>query len=184
MYFNVEEKVSEGGGNLSLPLKTRSIQSVYAEVGVGGNYLWHSTDVLPDSAARYQISPLYLRKSIWLTQFCIIDIWMVPFSDIPVWQLTYFCFDIQFRDQKCNIWEQDSSPTRQFTDTVFEDSSPTDLKTVHRHFWRHFIDTFLSRFWHMAKKWLLWRNMDELWFEVICWYNLLRKRYFVRLIKD
>ena len=30
--------------------------------------------------------------------------------------------------------EQDSSPTRQFTDTFFEDSSPTDLKTVHRHF--------------------------------------------------
>ena len=29
---------------------------------------------------------------------------------------------------------QDSSPTRQFTDTVFEDSSLTDLKTVHRHF--------------------------------------------------
>ena len=32
------------------------------------------------------------------------------------------------------VWEQDSSPTRQFTDTDFEDSSPTDLKTVHRHF--------------------------------------------------
>ena len=30
--------------------------------------------------------------------------------------------------------EQDSSPTRQFTDTVFEDSSPTEMKTVHRHF--------------------------------------------------
>ena len=30
--------------------------------------------------------------------------------------------------------EQDSSPTRQFTVTVIEDSSPTDLKTVHRHF--------------------------------------------------
>ena len=30
--------------------------------------------------------------------------------------------------------EQDSSPTRQFTDTVFKDSSPTELKIVHRHF--------------------------------------------------
>ena len=40
MYFNVEEKVSGGGGNLSLPLKTRSFQSVYAEVCVGGNYLY------------------------------------------------------------------------------------------------------------------------------------------------
>ena len=30
--------------------------------------------------------------------------------------------------------EQDSSPTRQFTDTDFGDSSPTKLKTVHRHF--------------------------------------------------
>ena len=38
--------------------------------------------------------------------------------------------------------EQDSSPTRQFADTVFEDSSPTLLKTVHRH--------FLSRYLHMA----------------------------------
>ena len=27
---------------------------------------------------------------------------------------------------------RDSSPTGQFTDTHFEDSSPTDLKTVHR----------------------------------------------------
>ena len=27
---------------------------------------------------------------------------------------------------------RDSSPTRQFIDTHFEDSSPTDLKTVHR----------------------------------------------------
>ena len=30
--------------------------------------------------------------------------------------------------------KQDSIPTRQFTDTVFEDSSPTLLKTVHLHF--------------------------------------------------
>ena len=30
--------------------------------------------------------------------------------------------------------EQDTSPTRQFTDTVFEDSSSTELKTVHRRF--------------------------------------------------
>ena len=29
-------------------------------------------------------------------------------------------------------WNRDSSPTGQFTDTHFEDSSPTDLKTVHR----------------------------------------------------
>ena len=50
------------------------------------------------------------------------------------------------------LGEQDSSPTRQFTDTIFEDSSPTDLKTVHRHFWRQFIDTFLSCKWHMARK--------------------------------
>ena len=27
---------------------------------------------------------------------------------------------------------RDSSPTRQFTDTHFEDSSPTELKTVHQ----------------------------------------------------
>ena len=27
---------------------------------------------------------------------------------------------------------RDSSPTGQFTDTHFEDSSPTELKTVHR----------------------------------------------------
>ena len=27
---------------------------------------------------------------------------------------------------------RDSSPTRQFADTHFEDSSPTELKTVHR----------------------------------------------------
>ena len=34
--------------------------------------------------------------------------------------------------------------TRQFTDTVFEDSSPTGLETVYRHgFWRQFTDTFV-----------------------------------------
>ena len=32
------------------------------------------------------------------------------------------------------VWEQDSSPTRQFTGMVFEDISLTLLKTVHRHF--------------------------------------------------
>ena len=31
-------------------------------------------------------------------------------------------------------WNRDSSPTRQFTDKVFEDSSPRELKTVHGHF--------------------------------------------------
>ena len=66
---------------------------------------------------------------------------------------------------------------RQFTDR-FEDSSPTLLKTVHRH--------FLSRYfrWFKNSNWLLWRNIDDLWFEVICWYNLLRKRYFACLIND
>ena len=49
------------------------------------------------------------------------------------------------------------SGTRQLTDKtihrhVFEDSSPTDLKTVLRHYWRQFIDTFLSHYWHMAWK--------------------------------
>ena len=46
---------------------------------------------------------------------------------------------IQKRSQY--VQEQDSSPTRQFTDTIFEDSShrfedssQTLLKTVHRHF--------------------------------------------------
>ena len=30
------------------------------------------------------------------------------------------------------VGNRDSSPTGQFTDTHFEDSSPTELKTVHR----------------------------------------------------
>ena len=37
---------------------------------------------------------------------------------------------------------RDSSPTGQFTDTHFEDSSPTELKTVHRQNSRQFIDKF------------------------------------------
>ena len=41
-------------------------------------------------------------------------------------------------------WEQDSSPTRQFTDMYFEDSSPTELKTVHRHMSRKY-NWLLSR---------------------------------------
>ena len=39
--------------------------------------------------------------------------------------------------------EQDSSPTRQFTDTIFEDSLPAELKTVHWHYWRQFIDIYV-----------------------------------------
>ena len=71
--------------------------------------------------------------------------------------------------------EQDSSPTRQFTDTVFEDSSPTDLKTVHRHFWRQFIDTF----YHVIDIWLeniidyceeILMSYDLRWYvDIICW---------------
>ena len=44
----------------------------------------------------------------------------------------------------CREREQDSSPTRQFTDTDFEDISPTELKTIHRNFWRQFTDPFVS----------------------------------------
>ena len=40
------------------------------------------------------------------------------------------------------LWNRDSSPTGQFTDTHFEDSSPTELKTVHRQNWRQFINKF------------------------------------------
>ena len=36
-------------------------------------------------------------------------------------------------DEPLKFWVQDSSPTRQFADTYFEDSSPTELKTVRRH---------------------------------------------------
>ena len=57
-------------------------------------------------AARYTISPLFLRKSVWLTQFFIIVIRTVPFSDIPVWKYSYFCSDIQQRNQNCNIYLQ------------------------------------------------------------------------------
>ena len=42
--------------------------------------------------------------------------------------------------------EQDSSPTRQFTDMVFEDSSPTDLKT--------FEDSLSTLFYHIIVIWL------------------------------
>ena len=29
---------------------------------------------------------------------------MVPFSDIPIWKYSYFCPDIQLRNQNCNIY--------------------------------------------------------------------------------
>ena len=41
------------------------------------------------------------------------------------------------------LGESRQFPTRQFTDKVFEDSSPTELKTVHRHFQRQFTDKIL-----------------------------------------
>ena len=78
--------------------------------GGGGNYIYMTLYECACqrapffSAARYTISRLFLRKSIWLTQSFIIDIWMVPFSDIPVWKYSYFCSDIQFRNQNCNIY--------------------------------------------------------------------------------
>ena len=39
---------------------------------------------------------------------------------------------------------RDSSPTRQFTDTYFGDSSPTKLEAVHRQIWRQFTDKILE----------------------------------------
>ena len=42
--------------------------------------------------------------------------------------------------------EQDISQKNnsvKFSDMVFEESSPTEMKTVHRHFWRQFTDTFI-----------------------------------------
>ena len=57
------------------------------------------------------------------------------------------------------VGEQDGSPTRQFTDTYFRDSSPTNWKTVHRHVWRQFTDTIV--FGLMTSVWL---NMpSDLW---------------------
>ena len=54
--------------------------------------------------------------------------------------LFWHCLGVRYRTPRLRGYgsgtghrEQDSSPTRQFTDTFFEDSSPTDLKTVHRH---------------------------------------------------
>ena len=38
------------------------------------------------------------------------------------------------------FWDRDSSATRQFTDTHFEDNSPTELKTIHLQNWRQFTD--------------------------------------------
>ena len=52
---------------------------------------------------------------------------------------------------------RDSSPTGQFTDTHFEDSSPTDLKTVHRQNWRQFIDKFYIVFiWNVTIFTIYW----------------------------
>ena len=53
--------------------------------------------------------------------------------------------------QKCPIDSlvlkrfRDSSPTGQFTDTYFGDSSPTHFETVHRRIWRQFTDTFFFK---------------------------------------
>ena len=50
----------------------------------------------------------------------------------------------------CETWH--NMGTTQFTNKVFEDSSPTELKTVQRHsFWRQFTDTFVS--WLMTCDW-------------------------------
>ena len=55
------------------------------------------------------------------------------------------------------IRNRDSSPTRQFADTHFEDSSPTELKTVHRQNWRQFIDKFYIVFiWNVTIFTIYW----------------------------
>ena len=52
------------------------------------------------------------------------------------------------------VCPEHSSLTRQFIDTKFGDSSPTKLKTVHRHFWRQFADTII--FGLMICDWGIW----------------------------
>ena len=67
---------------------------------------------------------------------------------------------------------------RQFTDS-FEDSSPTLLKTVHRHFFYHVIDIWLENIIDYCEEILM--SYDLRWYvDIICW----EKRYFVCLIND
>ena len=49
----------------------------------------------------------------------------------------FWSVNSRYQGPKCPVTqdgEKDSSPTRQFSDMIFEDSSPTELKTVHLHF--------------------------------------------------
>ena len=56
-------------------------------------------------------------------------------TESPLNQLVRACWIYILSDGSGRLlWEQDSSLTRQFTDTDFGASSPTELKTVHRHF--------------------------------------------------
>ena len=66
-----------------------------------------------------------------------------------------------------SVWEQDSSPTRQFTDTVFEDSSPTDLK---RQFTDTFEDSSSTLFYHVIDIWL--ENIIDYCEEILMSYDL------------
>ena len=51
---------------------------------------------------------------------------------------------------------RDSSPTRQFTDTYFGDSSPTKLETVHRQIWTQFTDKNIR--WQWESCCLFWEK--------------------------
>ena len=74
---------------------------------------------------------------------------------------------------------RESSPTRQFTDTHFEDSSPTELKTVHQQNWRQFIDKFYIVFiWNVTIFTIYWcynewRPNIELIKLPICYCNMI-----------
>ena len=68
-------------------------------------------------------------------------------SDIKIYNHKF----LRFPRPAAPIWNRDSSPTRQLTDTHFEDSSPTELKPVYRQNRRQLIDTFYIVFiWNIT----------------------------------
>ena len=92
---------------------------------------------------------LFVRKSV--TGPCFVN---------GLFSMTLSYTAVKWLDRKQR--NRDSSPTGQFTDTHFEDSSPTELKTVHRQNWRQFIDKFYVVFkWNVTSFTINWRYNER-----------------------
>ena len=91
-------------------------------------YIWLPCWQGPQTEEIYNITTLLLILSSYVKE----EVLYLCIHNRRVSVTLWFENKHKLSQKLASPWNRDSSPTGQFTDTHFEDSSPTKLKTVHR----------------------------------------------------